>query len=254
MQLPRPFFHSVCILGLFWLSMASFAHAGATELQIGIGLAKPPYIMASGQSGLEYDIVAKALQERGYKMIPHSYPPARALALMRTGQLDGMAGVTEGIGGDSYFSDDYVTYQNVAITLASRGIRLSSVRDLSAYSVAAFQNARFVFTPEFASMAGGHFDYKEYPQQITQNKLLYTGRVDVVIGDRLIFRYMNREVEATIDTSQPITMHAIFPPTPRKAVFRSAAVRDDFNAGLKTIRRNGAYTAILNSYRNYLAP
>lgn len=224
------------------------------ELRIGIGLTKPPYILDGGLRGLEVEIVEQALAAGGYKMVPESYPPARALALMRAGKLDGMITVTEAIGPPGHFSDDYIAYQNVAITLKQRDIRLSSVHDLAGYSVAAFQNARYILTPEYALVTSMHPDYKEYPQQITQNHLLYAGRVDVVIGDRLVFRSLTRSVTAGLDTRQPVTVHQLFPPTPRRAVFREAAMRDAFNSGLRTIRQNGTYTAIQHKYRDYLAP
>jgi polar amino acid transport system substrate-binding protein len=103
-------------------------------------------------------------------------------------------------------------------------------------------------------MAEHHRDYKEHPQQITQNRLLYTGRVDVVIGDRLVFRYLNRQVEASIDIRQPLVHHAIFKPSPRMAVFRDPVLRDAFNAGLKKIRKNGTYAAIYKKYNDLIEP
>ena len=224
------------------------------EIRIGIGLTKPPYILADGKSGLEVEIVSKALAAGGYKMIAESYPPARALALMRVGRLDGMVTVTEGIDASGHFSDDYIAYRNAAITLKRRNIRLDEVEDLAQYSVAAFQNARFILTAEYAALVAAHSDYREYAQQVTQNRLLYSGRVDVVIGDRLIFRALTSQVPEGIDTSQPLTIHELFPPTPRKAVFRDPAVRDAFNAGLATIRANGSYGAIEAKYRAYLKP
>lgn len=231
------------------------AHAASLpEVQVGIGLTKPPYIMGPGKTGIEYDIADKALEAGGYHMVAQHLPPARALALLRAGKLDGMLTVDEGIGGASYFSDTYMHYQNVATTLVSRNIRLRSINDLEGYSVAAFQNASLILGPEFKALAARHRDYKEHPQQITQNRLLYTGRVDVVIGDKLIFRYLNREVDPAIDTDTPVTFQAIFPPSPRKAVFRDAALRDAFNRGLKIIRQNGEYASIMKKYQDFTAP
>jgi polar amino acid transport system substrate-binding protein len=224
------------------------------QVHIAIGLAKPPYIMGPAGPGIEYDIADKALEAGGYRMIAEALPQSRALALLRVGKLDGMLAVTEGIGGKDFFSDVYLHYQNAAITLASRNIRLRTVEDLSKYSVAAFQNASLVLGEEFKAMALRHPDYKEHSQQLTQNKLLYTGRVDVVVGDRLVFRYLTRQLEAPIDTSQEVIVHPLFPPSPRKAVFQDAAVRDAFNAGLKTIRQNGTYAAILKKYQDYMQP
>jgi polar amino acid transport system substrate-binding protein len=235
---------------VIWMTMGPRAQAAPlVDVQIGISLVKPPYILEPGQGGMEYDIADKALAASGYRMIAQQLPPARALALLRIGKLDGMLTVDEGIGGDTYFSDTYMHFQNVATTLARRRIQLHSIEDLSAYSVAAFQNASLILGPRFKELAARHPEYKEHSQQITQNRLLYTGRVDVVVGDRLIFRYLNRQVEPSIDASQALVHHPIFPPSPRKAAFRDAALRDAFNRGLRTIRQNGAYAAIVKKYQ-----
>lgn len=247
----------LCVIALS-LGASTGNAASTRELRVGIGLTKPPYIMASGKTGLEYEIIEKALSAAGYKMVAQPYPPARSLALLRAGLLDAMITVNEGIGDAGHFSDDYIVYRNVAITLAERNIALHSAQDLANYSIAAFQNARLILSPEYAAAVEGHPDYKEYPQQITQNKLLYSGRVDVVISDRLIFRYLSREINsgahADLDPHQEVTIHTLFPATPHKAVFRDAAARDAFNNGLRTIRQNGTYGAILKKYSTYLVP
>lgn len=238
-----------CCCVLTWMGTPA-AHAdGLVEIRIGVGLSKPPYLLGPGQSGMEFEIAEKALEAGGYRMLAQHYPPARALGLLRVGQLDGMLSVQEGIGGNDFFSDTYLYYQNVATTLASRRIRLRGIDDLAQYSVAAFQNASLVLGDAFKAVVARHGDYKEHAQQITQNRLLYSGRVDVVVGDRLIFRYLNRSLDASIDTSQELVHHPIFPPSARKAVFREAIVRDRFNQGLKTIQRNGTYAAIIRKYQ-----
>ena len=120
--------------------------------------------------------------------------------------------------------------------------------------MAAFQNASIVLGERFKALAERHAEYREYPQQIIQNNLLFTGHVDVVVGDRLIFRYFSTRLEPKIDASQPVTFHTIFPPNPRKVVFRDAKLRDGFNAGLKTIQANGVYDAILKKYSGLMQP
>lgn len=231
------------------LPLRAFAAEPVPILQVGVGLVKPPYFLGPGASGMEYEIAEKALEAGGYRMAAQHLPPSRALALLRAGHLDGMLTVTEGIGGKHYFSEPYLHYQNVAIALASRHLRIRVINDLRELSVAAFQNASMLLGEEFRAVAGNHPDYREYPQQLTQNKLLYTGRVDVVVGDRLVFRHLTRHLEAPIDVKQPVTIYPLFPPSPRMAVFREAAVRDAFNAGLQVIRRNGVYGMILKKYQ-----
>lgn len=233
---------------LLALSGAVRAHDAAHEVQVGMGLPKPPYIMESGTAGLDYEIAKQALAASGYKLIGHMLPQTRALAMMRAGQLDGLLSITEGIGGQDYFTDNYITYQNVATTLTRRNLKLQQIEDLANYSVAAFQNASMVLGDRFSLLVSGHSDYRELPSQITQNKLLFTGRVDVVVGDSLIFQYFSGLVEPQINGKQAVTFHRIFPESPRKAVFRDARVRDAFNAGLKAIRTNGTYDAIMKQY------
>jgi len=236
-----------------WIALAiscaaSAQEAGVPEVHVGMGLPKPPYVLESGAAGLDYDIARQALAAGGYKLVGHMLPQTRALAMLRAGQLDGLLSISEGIGGQDYFTDNYIVYQNVATTLTRRNLKIQQIEDLANYSVAAFQNASMVLGDRFSLVVSGHSDYREVPAQITQNKLLFTGRVDVVVGDRLIFRYFSEKLEPQIDARQAVTFHRIFPESPRRAVFRDARVRDAFNAGLKSIHANGTYEAIVKQY------
>lgn len=224
------------------------------EINVGMGLPKPPYIMESGTAGLDYDIAKQALAAGGYRMVGQMLPQTRALAMVRSGQLDGMLSVSEGIGGPGYFSDTYVVYRNVATTLSHRNIKLSEIEDLMHYSVAAFQTASMVLGDRFAQVATSHSDYREVPSQATQNKLLFLGRVDVVVGDQLIFQYFSTQLGKQINTSQPVTFHRLFPESHRKILFRDMRARDAFNAGLKKIHADGTYDAIVSRYLDKLTP
>lgn len=234
------------------VALLPLGNAGAMELRVGFGLTKPPYVLESGKEGLEVEIAEQALAAVGYKMVGLQLPPARGLAMQRTGQLDVLLTVDEGIGGSDFFSEPYIVYQNVAISLAARNLQIKRIEDLASHSVAAFQNAEVILGERFKTLVLNYTQYKEYPQQIIQNNLLYTHRVDVVVGDRRIFRYLSTQLEPKVDVSQPITIHPIFPPTPRKAVFKDSVIRDRFNLGLKTIQSNGVYDAILKKYAGQL--
>ena len=224
--------------------------AWAQPLTVGMGLNKPPYVMDGGQAGLEVEIARQAFQAVGLSMQAQQFPPSRGLMVFRAGQLDVLLTVDEGIGGDGFFSEVYISNQNVAITLAANRFPIKQIEDLAGYSVAAFQNASFLLGERFKRLAGSHTRYTEYPQQITQNNLLFAGRVDVVVGDKRILHHLLRDLDPKLDRSKPLTIHPIFPPNPRKAVFKDAAVRDQFNAGLKIIQSNGVYDAILKKYAN----
>jgi polar amino acid transport system substrate-binding protein len=254
MRLRRPISLAL-VVGMLLLHGAAIALSEAgIPLRVGLGLSKPPYILESGKEGLEYEIAEQALAASGYQMVALQFPPARALAMQRAGQLDVLLSVDEGIGGNGYFSETYIVYHNVAITLASRGIQLKRIEDLSDFSVAAFQNASSTLGERFRALTERHPDYKEYSQQIIQNNLLFTAHADVVVGDRRIFRYFSTRMDPKVYAGQEVAIHPIFPPNPRKAVFKDAEQRDRFNAGLKAIQSNGMYDAILKKYANYFGP
>lgn len=234
-----------------WLcaAMALICTASMAEtVSVGMGLNKPPYVMEAGKAGLEVEIAQQALAAAGHTMLSQQLPPARGLMLQRAGQLDVLLTVDEGIGGNGYFSEPYVNYQNVAMSLAHRKLPIKRIEDLGNYSVAAFQNASVILGERFKAVAGSHPNYKEYPQQIIQNNLLFSERVDVIVGDRRILHYLTGLLDHQVDASKPVTIHAVFPPSPRKAVFKDATLRDQFNSGLKTIQANGVYDAILKKY------
>lgn len=230
------------------------AWAQRTVARVGMGLPRPPYLLDSGVEGLEYEIAEAALAAGGYSMVAVVVPPARGLSMQRAGQLDGLLTVDEGIGGNDFFTETYLTFQNVAITLASRGLQIKRIEDLANYSVAGFQNANVILGDRFKTVANRNPNYVEYSRQITQPNLLFSAHVDVVVGDQRIFRYFTGQIDPKVYAGQEVTIHPIFPLNPRKAVFKDADVRDGFNAGLKLIQANGVYEAIVKKYANYSAP
>lgn len=238
----------------FALGLPAGVWAENSVLRVGMGLPRPPYLLDSGVEGLDYEIAEAALAAGGYSMVALVLPPARGLVMQRAGQLDALLGVDEGIGGSGFFSDPYVTFQNVAITLAKQRLPISRIEDLANYAVAGFQNASVILGERFKAMAERNPNYTEYPRQITQANLLFSGHTDVVVLDRRIFRYFSRQIDPKVYAGQEVTIHPIFALTPRKAVFKEAVVRDGFNAGLKAIQANGVYEAIVKKYANYGAP
>lgn len=137
------------------------------------------------------------------------------------------------------------------MALTSRGYRITRMPDLGQYSISSFQRARYLLGPEFQAMAEANPRYREEAQQINRNRLLYSGRVDVVIGDPRILRYFNRKVADQVDVSQPVTQYPLFPPTAYSVGFRLREHRDRFDRGLAAIRASGEYARIEQRYANY---
>ena len=234
-------------LGMLWLSMT----ASADPFRVGFGTHKPPYIFEGESRGLEYDLVAAALRSVGYEIEAHYAPMERLHLMLRRGDIDCIATTNEQSGVAAYYSTPYIHYHNVAVALASRQYQIATIADLGRYSVSAFQRARFLLGPEFQRMAEANPNYREEAQQITRNRLLFTGRIDVVIADFRILRYFNLEVMDQVDVSQPLTQYPILAPTPYQLGFRFQSPRDQFNRGLAAIRRSGEYETIERRYAQY---
>ncbi|GIZ11256.1 ABC transporter substrate-binding protein [Pseudomonas sp. NCCP-436] len=221
----------------------------AEVLNIGFGTHKPPYVFEGESRGLEYELVVRALELAGFEPVAYYAPSERLHLMLRRGEIDAITTTHEHSGVKAYYSDVYIRYQNVAVALASRGYRIERISDLGQYSVSAFQRARLLLGPEFERMAMNNPRYREEALQINRNRLLYSGRTDVVIGDRLIIRYLDREVAEQVDVSQPLAWFDVFPPTYYRMGFREEEARRRFDQGLLLLRESGEYQAIERRYR-----
>jgi polar amino acid transport system substrate-binding protein len=146
----------------------------------------------------------------------------------------------------------YITYHNFAMTLASRGMHIGRVDDLAGKTIIAFQNARQYLGSDFAKVVTDSPGYREVAEQYQQNLALFAGQVEVVVADRNIFQWYNRDARVTqaVDATQPVTYHNIFAPTGYHLAFRDVTVRDAVNDALTTLKTSGRYDAVMEQYKS----
>ena len=237
-------------INFFLVLLILSASAYAAEVKLAVGLALPPYIIQEKNAGMELDVVTQALADAGHTVKPIYVPMARVPVAMADGSVDAATTINEASGIKAAFSDNHITYQNFAISLSKNAFKADTVEDLGKYSIAAFQNATMYLGEKYKAMATANKRYNELADQAKQNKMLYTGRADFVVGDRNIFNYYNADVKKEgVDTSQAVTYHELFPPTQYKVAFRDPAIRDAFNVALKKMRADGRYDAIMKKYQ-----
>ncbi|MDZ7922463.1 MAG: transporter substrate-binding domain-containing protein [Marinagarivorans sp.] len=238
--------------GLLALLCCCYGQMAAAELlRIGFGTHKPPYIFEGEPRGLEYDLVMGAAARGGLQLSPYFAPMERLHLMLARGELDAIATTSVRSGVPAFYSDAYIEYHNVAVALTSRQLSITSIADLGRYSISTFQRAHFLLGSDFQAMARRNPLYREEALQINRNRLLYAGRVDLVIGDRRILRYFNTQVADQVDVSQPLSYYPLFPPTPYSVGFRQAGQRDLFNQGLKALRESGDYQRIEQRYAEH---
>lgn len=241
-----------------WFVPFGTASASACEIRAVVGLHKPPYIFEPTASGLEHELFGNAMTAARCTVRWVHAPPARALAMLRQQETDVMLTARDNGTMAAHFSEPYIVYNNVAISLEARHLKIGRIEDLSAYRVLAFQNAKLVLGERFRSAAAESASYQEIAQQITQVRMLFSGRADVLVGDRRILEYLRGEVIAEtnslIQADAKVTVHELFEPTEYRAAFADPAMRDRFNQGLAQIRANGTYARVIARYRNTVQP
>ena len=239
------------------LCLGTLTPALARELTIGFGVDKPPFVFGHDGRGLEIDIMRAALAFKGHTLkIVHVSNRRLQIGIKSMG-LDGVATVRETADG-THYSDNFITFENYAITRKESGIEIRSVADLRAEgrTVVAWQNAYRDLGPECEAL----FDptsidppnrvmYTELPSQRSQNVMFWMGRADVIIVDKTIFLFYKRELGKEMDTSSEPVFHEIFPKrTHFQAAFKERKIRDDFNDGLRYLRSSGAYQLFYDQY------
>jgi len=244
------------VIAAAWL--AACLPAAAREVTIVFAYSLPPYVMRDSShpegSGFEFEIFRAALAARGYTMKPAFAELGRLGLALQQGLADGAQRGGPDLpasAGYHYAAGPTVSYEDVAITLRRSGIAMHDPADLRSRRVAAFQGAKSYLGPAYAAAVAGNPDYLETADEKRKIALLFDARIDVYVGDINIFRYY-RGLASSADTSQEVVIHRIFPARPDPtghAVFRDARLRDDFDAGLQEIRRNGTYARIVGKYR-----
>ena len=221
-----------------WLS----AHAAtARELKVAFGQEKAPYLwVENGQvKGVEFEIVTAALAAVGDTVKPGILPNRRVTIALADDEFDMVTGMQIHQAGEAFYSEDYLTYANFAVTRKDKEIRLDNLADLLGHSVAIWQNGWGDLNLSQLHPAGpSGLDYTEFTSQYRQCKFFWVGRAEVNVIDRNIFIWYSRQLASEMDTSDELVFHNIVPVLRVRAAFRSPADRDDFNAGLKVVRAN----------------
>jgi polar amino acid transport system substrate-binding protein len=229
------------------------------NLIIAFGQDKPPFVFGQEKRGIEIDIVREALKIKGYTFAIEHMPNNRLqIALLGAkSNVDGVAGVRKKEDG-TYYSDDFITFENFAITKKETGIVIKNISDLKGLTIVAWQAAYKDLGKEFENLFSPmppynspYFNkqYRELASQENQNKMFWAGRADVIVVDKTIFEFYRKTLSNQFDTSKEVVYYGIFPElTHFQVAFKDKQTRDDFNEGLKYIKEKGIYQKLIDNY------
>lgn len=241
---------ATAIIGQFLLSSAA---QGAEYVFVSYPGVAPYIVQEDNQrTGIEIEVVDAAMAAAGHTVKYVTLPFGRAIKQFKNKKVDGALTISPSAGldlGETHFSDSHITFRNVAISLTKNGFEIPDIASLGKYSIASFEFATQYLGEEFATMAKANSRYREMiPDTRPIPPTLYAKRAEVVVIEINIFKYHLKKETYTVDIKQPITVHRVFPENPFAVAFADPNLRDEFNAGLKTIRENGTYKAIFENY------
>jgi len=221
--------------------------ASAPELVVAISLDMPPYVTDKAAGGLEVDIVRFVLREYDLRFVQLPYGELQTAVQQK--RADVSLGVEED-DKDIYYSTDFITFANYAVSKKADGFRIDGVANLRDHEVLTWGNAYLELGGEFEALFSPQSpqrkNYIEVADQEEQVRRFWEGRGLVIVIDHSIFVHFSRKMGHDLNE---VSFHAIFPPvTNFKAGFRDAAVRDRFNEGLANLCRSGEYEELLRRY------
>lgn len=228
--------------------------AYAEPVSVGFGQDKPPFVTEDCSDGIEVRLAKELFSRAGFEAVPHCMANKRMIHSYSTGAID--AGVTVPANVDGmFYTDVFSGFENFAITRTADNITIDSVADLGDKSTIAWNNAAEVLGDEFAAVTANNPKYEEATGQVMQVKKFLSGRVDVILIDKNIMRWLTKQaVESGElgDVDTEFTYHPIFPGTLDYYIgFSDEAKRDRANAALAEMRADGTYQKIVDEYLSF---
>lgn len=250
--------------------MQSEAYGAQTQtIQLLAGLSKPPFVIAQTKQGMQIEIVEAAFSVNNYQVNFMHLPLSLHMGIYKRRRIDGLITLSDSdikinseakINSDSdsdtelglYLSKPYINYQNVVITLAKNNLHISKLSELSGKRIAAFQNSAIFLNSEYNNVVKDSNSYVELADQKSQLALLFTERVDAIVMDVNIFKYILLDLQKSEKSksiyTEKVNIHPLFEIKSYCAGFNSKHLKELFDEGIMEIKATGQYQAIIDRY------
>jgi len=235
----------VLLLCCSFISIPTFAK----DIIIGLHLS-PPWAYFDNEHeiiGIQPDFYRKALANTPYKISFRMYGYSRLMARIKNKNIDLASPVAIDFPNINY-SQKYLHYNIVAISLKNSNLNINSINHLSKHSIVAFQRAKDVLGKEFNGIALSLKDrYAEFVGRERQVDMLFKKRTQVIIGEERILRFLISELYSEDD----IVIHPVFPVQHRMAASWDKDLIKALDQGLNGIISSGEYQQLLDLKRPY---
>lgn len=230
----------ICCAALF----SACALAAAEPVRIGLHLSAPwSFRNAAGElDGIEYQLVSRIFSRAGYQVEYELHSYSRLLKQFTDKKLDCASPVAVPVSGASY-TQPYLPFQDVVISLQHAALDVNSLADLAGKRIVAYQQATQVLGADF-NAAVAQANYLELAERELQLELLFSQRVDLVIGEKRVLHYL----AASVAPQYPLATHYLFTQQQYPAACWQTALTEVFNNGLALLQQSGELTQILQQY------
>jgi len=240
----------------YWLILAISLSLSARILAqdvVNLGATEyPPY---SGEGlvhgGLINQIVTEAYEAVGYKVNVHFFPWSRAARMTREGDLDGLAQVWKRAVRNSWLLySDPVPSSNEVVFYKRKNAKIEfdsqNYLSLKPYTIG---TGRGYANPPSFELVQKHLRIEEVTEDIQNLRKLVSGRIDLVIIDKLVGQYLLKtNMPAALDEltwiGTPLSIEENYVGISKKAA-DAEKKHGDFNRGLAQLKRTGRISAIL---------
>ncbi len=241
---------------IFILLFISKSLSASDNLKIAFGFDKPPFIFGkTGTKGFEPDLIKTILEPYGYKI--ESVQMSKYYLeniLKEDNDFNGTSSISrQEDSAGIYYSDNFIFHENYAVTLHNRHLKISSIEDLTKINFVTWNSAWHdlgeKFQHYFNPVNGIYKDhYHDNPSQKDNIKKFFNGEYDAILIDRNTFKWY----KTMFNNHEEYDYHHIFKKKKGySCAFRSKKLRDEFNAGLNRIRKNGIYEQTINYNRTH---
>ena len=246
-RLSKPPWQNVLVALLF--ASISLPVLAKDKFIIAVGLAKPPYVIQANNSGFEIDMIRNIMANMG-KSAEFVYTSfGHAPKMLAVDEIDAVMTMNTSVFSDSTkLSDVYIIYQNVAVSLNQKQLKIESIKDLANYSVASFQKADMILGPDFENAVNQSPIFLQVADQKRQPNLLIKERVDVVVMDKNIFNHFARELKIEKLENQ-FVFHNIFPKSHYRMAFKDHKNIPLFNKAFLDYSESKSYHKLLAQYQ-----
>lgn len=230
---------------LIFLGLSSY-RVHSTNVSIGIGKTIAPFYI-SPTSGIEKEVIDLVLNKLKWKATYHPFSLNRARISISTAKMDiALTSIKENK--SLFYSDEYIYYSNVGVSLKSKNYTINNFKQLKKMSVSAWQGAYKVLGKEYSKYLNpNNPKYYESENIVNTLKIFWLKRIDILFIDRYIFEWDRFKNNSHFNDN--VTFHELFQPfTYYHVAFKDKKMRDDFNKALREIKKKKLISKIYKKY------